>query len=122
MNGEIITPKFGDIFYAELTAEGHVQGGMRPVIVVQNDDGNKYSPVTNVIPMTSRTGKALHLPTHVYIEANRYNGLSRDSVALVEQTRPINKIQLKNKIGSVEHRVLVELGRATKIQFPFPVA
>ena len=122
MDNKIITPTFGDIFFADLTADGHVQGGCRPVIVVQNDDGNKYSPLTSVIPLTSRSGKAMHLPTHVRIAASRFNGLRVDSVALVEQTRTINKEQLRNKVGSVERDFLVEIGRAVRVQFPFPVS
>lgn len=122
MYGKNITPTFGDIFFASLTAEGHIQGGCRPVIVVQNNEGNKHSPLTNIIPLTSNSGKAMHLPTHVRIAASPFNGLRVDSVALVEQTMTIQKEQLKNRLGSVERDFLVELGKAVRIQFPFPVA
>lgn len=112
-------PRFGDIFYADLQADGHVQGGTRPVIIAQNDVGNFHSPVVEVIPLTSKL-KAKYMPTHVLVTANSVNGLSDDSVVLAEQVRVIDKCALRNRLGYLDRKTLVQIGRARAIQSPFP--
>ena len=90
--------KRGDIFYADLSPViGSEQGGIRPVIVVQNDIGNKYSPTVIVAAVTSRINKA-KMPTHIEISALEY-GLTKDSVILAEQIRTIDKNASKKKSG-----------------------
>ena len=90
--------KRGDIFYADLSpVVGSEQGGIRPVIVIQNDIGNRYSPTVIVAAITSQINKA-KLPTHVEISSEEY-GLNRDSVVLLEQIRTLDKKRLKEKIG-----------------------
>ena len=90
--------KRGDIFYADLSPViGSEQGGIRPVIIIQNDIGNKYSPTVIVAAITSQINKA-KLPTHVEISSEVY-GLNRDSVVLLEQIRTLDKKRLKEKIG-----------------------
>ena len=93
-----IVVKRGDIFYADLSPViGSEQGGIRPVIIIQNDIGNKYSPTVIVSAITSQINKA-KLPTHVEISSVEY-GLNRDSVVLLEQIRTLDKKRLKEKIG-----------------------
>lgn len=100
------TPKRGDIYYANLQYQGtHQQTGRRPVIVIQNDIGNRFSPTTIVIPLTSKRKKR-YQPTHVLIEANETNGLSMDSIALLEQIQTISKDWLDSKIGTVDCSIL----------------
>ena len=118
---EVQMPKFGDIYYAELKAEGSIQGGIRPVIVVQNDVGNKYSPTVNIVPLTSKIEKARRLPVHVLIYKNDVYGLPMDSVALIEQSTVINKTNLRQKIATLGCEYLKLIGKAHQIQFPFPV-
>ena len=90
--------KRGDIFYADLSpVVGSEQGGIRPVIIIQNDIGNRYSPTVIVAAITSHINKA-KLPTHVEISSEEY-GLNRDSVVLLEQIRTLDKKRLKEKIG-----------------------
>ena len=90
--------KRGDIFYAGLSpVVGSEQGGIRPVIIIQNDIGNRYSPTVIVAAITSQINKA-KLPTHVEISSEEY-GLNRDSVVLLEQIRTLDKKRLKEKIG-----------------------
>ncbi|MDR0880470.1 MAG: type II toxin-antitoxin system PemK/MazF family toxin [Clostridioides sp.] len=113
-NNEI---KRGDLYYADLSpVVGSEQGGVRPVLIVQNDVGNKYSPTVIVSAITSQINKA-KLPTHVEISAYEY-GLNKDSVILLEQIRTIDKKRLREKIGfldkdmmmKVEAGLLVSLG------------
>ena len=90
--------KRGDIFYADLSpVVGSEQGGIRPVILLQNDIGNKYSPTIIIAAITSQINKA-KLPTHVEISSEEY-GLNKDSVVLLEQIRTLDKKRLKEKIG-----------------------
>lgn len=103
--------KRGDLFYADLSpVEGSEQGGVRPVVVVQNNVGNKYSPTIIIAPITSQTNKA-KLPTHVAIESNKY-GLPKDSVVLLEQVRTIDKKRLKEKIGKFSKAVMKSVDKA----------
>ncbi len=89
----------GDIFYADLNPTiGSEQSGVRPVLVVQNDIGNKYSPTVIVAAITSRINKA-KLPTHIEVSAKEY-GLTKDSIVLAEQVRTIDKKRLQERIGS----------------------
>lgn len=96
--------KRGDIYYADLNRNQNpnssVQCGLRPVIIIQNDIGNAYSPTTIVVPLTSKQKKK-HLPTHVRIRANQENGLRCDSVALLEQVQPVDKVNLMGYLGSI---------------------
>lgn len=90
--------KRGDIFYADLSpVVGSEQGGIRPVIVIQNNVGNKYSPTVIIAAITSQINKAKR-PTHVEISSEDY-GLNKDSVVLLEQIRTLDKRRLKEKIG-----------------------
>lgn len=111
--------KFGDIFYANLQEDGHIQGGFRPVIIAQNDIGNRFSPTIWIIPLTSRTEKGKHLPTHVFIESD-ISGLPKDSVALVEQMRVVNKDVLAgDKVSSLSIGAWGKIKNALQIQCPF---
>lgn len=93
--------KRGDIFYADLSPViGSEQGGIRPVLIVQNDIGNKFSPTVIVTAITSQINKA-KLPTHLEISANDF-GLAKDSVILLEQVRTIDKKRLREKIGRLD--------------------
>ena len=93
--------KRGDIYYADLSpVVGSEQGGMRPVLIVQNDTGNKHSPTVIAAAITSQTGKA-RLPTHIELDAQSV-GLSRDSVILLEQIRTIDKSRLRERMGKLD--------------------
>ena len=107
----------GDIYYADLSpVVGSEQGGTRPVLVIQNDVGNKYSPTVIVAAVTSRIDKA-KIPTHVEIDTSF--GLSKDSVALLEQIRTIDKRRLKEKIGSLDSRKMKDINQALFISLGF---
>ncbi len=91
----------GDIFYADLSpVVGSEQGGLRPVLIVQNDVGNRYSPTVIAAAITSKLGKT-RLPTHIDVTADKV-GLQRDSVVLLEQMRTIDKQRLKEKMGHLD--------------------
>lgn len=106
--------KRGDIFYADLSPViGSEQGGVRPVLVIQNDIGNKYSPTIIIVAITSQINKA-KLPTHVEITAPEY-GLPKDSVVLLEQIRTIDKKRLREKIGKFDEEMMKEVDEALKI-------
>ena len=106
--------KRGDVFYADLSPViGSEQGGVRPVLVIQNDIGNKYSPTIIIAAITSQINKA-KLPTHVEINAPEY-GLPRDSVVLMEQVRTIDKKRLREKIGRFNDEMMVEVNECLKI-------
>ncbi|NLM50878.1 MAG: type II toxin-antitoxin system PemK/MazF family toxin [Clostridiaceae bacterium] len=108
--------KRGDIFYADLSPViGSEQGGVRPVLVVQNDIGNKYSPTVIVAAITSQINKA-KLPTHTEIDAQTY-GLAKDSVILLEQIRTIDKKRLREKIGSLDSELMEQVNEALLISF-----
>ena len=110
----MINVKRGDIFFAELSpVVGSEQGGVRPVLVVQNDIGNQYSPTTIVAAITGQISKA-KLPTHVEIEA-KHSGLSKDSVVLAEQVRTIDKKRLKEKISSLDKSFMDQINHALEI-------
>lgn len=106
--------KRGDIFYADLSPViGSEQGGVRPVVIVQNDVGNKYSPTTIVAAITSQLNKA-KLPTHVNVNASEVP-LPKNSVILLEQLRTIDKKRLREKIGKFDKDVMREVEQAIKV-------
>lgn len=106
--------KKGDLFFADLSpVVGSEQGGVRPVLVVQNDVGNKYSPTIIVAAVTSQTGKA-KLPTHVQLSATE-GGLSKDSVVLLEQLRTIDKQRLKERIGTLNESQIPDIEKALSV-------
>ena len=106
--------KRGDIFYADLSpVVGSEQGGIRPVIIIQNDIGNRYSPTIIVAAITSQINKA-KLPTHVEISSEEY-GLNKDSVVLLEQIRTVDKKRLKEKIGHMTEKDIQKVDEALLI-------
>ena len=106
--------KRGDIFYADLSPViGSEQGGIGPVIIMQNDIGNRYSPTVIVAAITSQINKA-KLPTHVEISSEEY-GLNRDSVVLLEQIRTLDKRRLKEKIGHMTDSDMEKVNKALLI-------
>ena len=108
--------KRGDIFYADLSpVVGSEQGGLRPVLIVQNDVGNRYSPTVIAAAITSRMTKT-RLPTHIDIYASDA-GLSKDSVVLLEQIRTIDKQRLKEKMGHLPERMMAEVDEALSVSF-----
>ena len=108
--------KRGDIFYADLSPViGSEQGGIRPVLVVQNDVGNKFSPTVICAAITSKINKA-KLPTHVEIDAAEYE-LVKNSVILLEQIRTIDKKRLKEKICHLDERLMSQVDKGIMISF-----
>jgi len=108
--------KRGDIYYADLSPViGSEQGGIRPVVVVQNDVGNKYSPTVIAAAITSKINKA-KLPTHIEIDAEHF-GLPKDSVVLTEQIRTIDKKRLKERIGRLDDIYMNKVNDALIISF-----
>jgi len=106
----------GDIYYADLSpVVGSEQGGMRPVLIVQNDTGNKHSPTVIAAAITSQTAKA-RLPTHIELEAKSY-GLTRDSVVLLEQIRTIDKRRLKERMGKLDIGLMDRVDNAIAVSF-----
>ena len=113
------TVKRGDIFYADLSpVVGSEQGGTRPVLIVQNDTGNKHSPTVIAAAITSQTGKA-RLPTHINIAGGSV-GLSKDSVILLEQIRTLDKKRLRERMGYVEEQVMSKVDTAIAVSFGLP--
>jgi len=111
LNGEV---RRGYIFWADLDEPyGSEQGGKRPVLVVQNDIANKFSRTTQIVPLTSKVGKR-RLPTHVYINAYEF-GLKKDSIALGEQMRTIDKKRLGEIITKISDDKMSEVINALKI-------
>jgi len=111
-----LTVKRGDIYYADLSpVVGSEQGGVRPVLIIQNDIGNKYSPTVIATAITSQINKA-KMPTHIELDANEY-GLSKDSVVLAEQIRTIDKRRLKEKIGHLDSNLMDKVNEALEISF-----
>lgn len=106
--------KRGEIYFAQLNpVVGSEQGGIRPVLVVQNDIGNQYSPTTIVLAITSQINKA-KLPTHVELKADTY-GMERDSVILTEQIRTIDKTRLKQRIAVLKEEKMAKVNEALAI-------
>ena len=108
--------KRGEIYYADLSpVVGSEQGGMRPVLIVQNDVGNKYSPTVIAAAITSQHDKS-RKPTHIDISAECC-GLSKDSVVLLEQVRTIDKQRLKEKMGVVDSTAMNRVDKALSVSF-----
>lgn len=116
VNNMDTTVKRGDIFYADLSpVVGSEQGGTRPVLIVQNDTGNKHSPTVIAAAITSQTGKA-RLPTHINIAGGSV-GLSKDSVILLEQIRTIDKRRLREHMGRLDDRHMLMVDDAIAVSF-----
>ena len=108
--------KRGDIYYADLSpVVGSEQGGMRPVLIVQNDTGNKHSPTVIAAAITSQTGKA-KLPTHIELSGQSV-GLTRDSVILLEQIRTLDKSRLREKMGRLDGETMNRVDNAIAVSF-----
>ena len=115
----MVSVKRGEIYYADLSpVVGSEQGGIRPVLIVQNDMGNKYSPTVIAAAITSRHDKA-KLPTH--IEIPPAFGLAKESVILLEQIRTLDKRRLKERIGELPQATMNRVNRAILISLGFPV-
>ena len=108
--------KKGDLYFADLSpVTGSEQGGIRPVLIVQNDVGNRFSPTVIAAAITSQTGKA-RLPTHIELNAQSV-GLSRDSVILLEQIRTIDKSRLRERMGKLDDNTMTKVDNAIAVSF-----
>lgn len=108
--------KRGDIYYADLSPViGSEQGGIRPVLIIQNDVGNKYSPTVIAAAITSQINKA-KMPTHIELSASDY-GLYKDSVILLEQIRTIDKKRLREKVAHLDKKLMKEVDEALSVSF-----
>ncbi len=108
--------KRGDIYYADLSpVVGSEQGGIRPVLIIQNDIGNKYSPTVIAAAITSQINKA-KMPTHIELAAKEY-GLNKDSVILLEQIRTIDKRRLRERIGRIDDGLMDSVNNALSVSF-----
>ena len=106
----------GDMFYADLTpVVGCEQGGIRPILIVQNDIGNRYSPTVIVAAITSRTEKS-HLPTHIWLCSQQY-GLRQNSLVLLEQVRTIDRSRLREYIGHLSEPHMQQVDEALAVSF-----
>ena len=104
----------GEVFYADLSpVVGSEQGGVRPVLIVQNDVGNRYSPTVIAAAITSQQNKA-RLPTHIEIEARTY-GLSKNSIVLLEQVRTLDKRRLRERMGCLDEKAMQRVDGAIAI-------
>ena len=111
----------GDIFYADLApVVGCEQGGIRPVLIIQNNIGNRYSPTVIVAAITSRTGKQ-HLPTHIGL-GEPQNGLRQNSLVLLEQVRTIDRSRLRDYIGTLTDQQLRQVDEALAVSFGLELA
>ena len=109
----------GEIHYADLSpVVGSEQGGMRPVLIIQNDTGNRHSPTVIAAAITSQTGKA-NLPTHISLAA-RSCGLTRDSVILLEQVRTLDKSRLRERMGRLDEPAMHQVDNAIAVSFGLP--
>ena len=112
--------KRGEIYYADLSpVVGSEQGGVRPVLIIQNDTGNRYSPTVIAAAITSQTGKA-RLPTHIELPVQQECGLTRDSVVLLEQVRTLDKRRLRERMGRVDDQVMERIDTAIAVSFGLP--
>ena len=111
-----MTIKRGDIYYADLSpVVGSEQGGVRPVLIVQNDVGNKYSPTVIAAAITSQREKT-KLPTHIRVDADE-SGLAKDSIVLLEQVRTIDKKRLKERMGNLDDVDMDRIDKALSVSF-----
>ena len=105
--------KRGDIYYADLSpVVGSEQGGLRPVLIVQNDIGNRYSPTVIAAAITSKVDKT-RLPTHIHIEESC--GLQRKSMILLEQVRTLDKVRLREKMGHISPDTMEQVDRGLQV-------
>lgn len=112
--GRIVNVRRGDIYYADLRpVVGSEQGGIRPVLIIQNDIGNRHSPTVICAAITSKMNKA-KLPTHIEILAEEYD-IEKNSVILLEQLRTIDKKRLKDKVCHLDAAVMAKVNRALKV-------
>ena len=112
----ILLIKRGEIYYADLSpVVGSEQGGVRPVLIVQNDVGNKFSPTVIAAAITSQKDKNA-LPTHIEVDAGNC-GLAKDSVVLLEQVRTIDKRRLKEKMGSLDNTEMSKIDHELTVSF-----
>ena len=112
--------KRGEIYYADLSpVVGSEQGGVRPVLIIQNDTGNRYSPTVIAAAITSQTGKA-RLPTHIELPVQQECGLTKDSVVLLEQVRTLDKRRLRERMGRVDDQVMEKIDTAIAVSFGLP--
>lgn len=125
-NNNDMNIKRGDIYYADLSpVVGSEQGGLRPILIIQNDVGNRHSPTVIAAAITSRMGKT-RLPTHIDIHAEDV-GLAKDSVILLEQIRTLDKRRLKEKMGHLDEDMMIAVNNAIAVSFglgeysPIPV-
>ena len=108
--------KRGDIFFADLSpVVGSEQGGTRPVLIVQNDTGNRHSPTVIAAAITSKTGKP-PLPTHIFLAGNSV-GLDRDSVVLLEQIRTLDRSRLRERMGHLDEKAMRAVDSALAVSF-----
>ena len=109
----------GEIYYADLSpVVGSEQGGIRPVLIVQNDTGNRHSPTVIAAAITSQINKA-KLPTHIELSSGTY-GLTRDSVVLLEQIRTLDKRRLREKMGRLDSDLMEKVDSAIAVSFGLP--
>ena len=108
----------GNVYYADLNGGvvGSEQGGTRPVLIIQNDTGNRYSPTVICVAITSKIDKA-KLPTHLELSTKNYNFLKKDSVVLFEQVRTIDKSRLREFIGSLDEKDMEKVDEYLKVSF-----
>ena len=112
----MVVVKRGDIYYADLSPViGSEQGGIRPVLIIQNDVGNKYSPTVIAAAITSQINKA-KMPTHIELPASEY-GLYKDSVVLLEQIRTIDKRRLREKVAHLDKGLMEAVNSALAVSF-----
>ena len=112
----MLTIKRGDIYYADLSPViGSEQGGIRPVLIIQNDVGNKYSPTVIAAAITSKLNKS-RLPTHIEVDAREY-GLAKDSIILLEQIRTLDKQRLKERMGHLNENKMIDVNKALFVSF-----
>ena len=112
----MVIVKRGDIYYADLSpVVGSEQGGIRPVLIIQNDVGNKYSPTVIAAAITSQINKA-KMPTHIELSASEY-GLYKDSVILLEQIRTIDKKRLREKVAHLDKKLMKNVNDALAVSF-----
>ena len=112
--------KRGEIYYADLSpVVGSEQGGVRPVLIIQNDTGNRYSPTVIAAAITSQTGKA-RLPTHIELPVQQECGMTKDSVVLLEQVRTLDKRRLRERMGRVDDQVMEKIDTAIAVSFGLP--
>ena len=112
--------KRGEIYYADLSpVVGSEQGGVRPVLIIQNDTGNRYSPTVIAAAITSQTGKA-RLPTHIELPVEEECDLTKDSVVLLEQVRTLDKRRLRERMGRVDDKIMEKIYTAIAVSFGLP--